>query len=230
MQAQKYSIKMWSPDERPREKLRMMGVQALSISELLAIILHSGTRSETAIDLARNVLATAGNNLTRLGRLTLRELQQIRGIGEARAMSILAAFELGRRRQADKLPLRKTIQNSHEMAGFLQNMLEDYRHEVFGVAFLNRANKVNHFEIISQGGISATVVDVKIIIRKALEHDATNMVLCHNHPSGSLKPSHADEAVTEKIKEAAAFFEIKVLDHLIISQEGYYSFADHGKM
>lgn len=230
MQAQKYSIKMWAKDERPREKLRMMGVQALSSAELLAILLHSGTKSETAIDLARNVLAAAANNLTQLGRLTLRDLQQVRGIGEARSMSILAAFELGRRRQADKLPPREIIRSSEEMAAFLQTMLQDYRHEIFGVVFMNRANKVNHFEIISQGGISATIVDTKIIMRKALEQDAANLVLCHNHPSGSLRPSAADDTMTQKIKEAAAFFDIKILDHLIISQEGYYSFADNGKI
>lgn len=230
MQAQKYSIKMWAKDERPREKLRMMGPQALSNTELLAILLHSGTKSETAIDLARNVLAAAANNLTQLGRHTLRDLQQVRGIGEARSMAILAAFELGRRRHADKPAPRSIIHSSEEMASFLQTMLEDYRHEIFGIVFLNRANKINHFEIVSQGGISATIVDTKIIVRKALEQDATNLVLCHNHPSGSLRPSAADETMTQKIQEAAAFFDIKVLDHLIISQEGYYSFADNGKI
>jgi len=230
MQAQKYSIKMLSKDERPREKLRMMGVQGLTNAELLAILLHSGTKSDTAIDLARHVLGISSNSLARLGRLTLRDLQQVRGIGEVRAMSILAAFELGRRRQADHSVPRTIIHNSKEMAEFLQTMLEDYRHEVFGVAFLNRANKVAHFEIISQGGIAATIVDTKIIIRKALEQDATSLVLFHNHPSGSLRPSTADESLTLKIQEAAGFFEIKVIDHLIISREGYYSFADNGQI
>lgn len=230
MQAQKYSIKQWAKDERPREKLRMLGASTLSNAELLAILLHSGTRTESALDLARNIMSGAGNDIVLLSKMPVKELQKIKGIGQARAMTIIAAFELGRRRQLSTSPARQIMRNSSEMAGFLKPLLEDYRHEVFGVVFLNRANKVNHFEIISQGGISATVVDTRIIIRKALEYDAVNLVLCHNHPSGNLRPSGADHSLTQKIKEAATFFEIKVLDHLIISQEGYYSFADQGEI
>lgn len=230
MQEQKYSIKMWSKDERPREKLRMIGAQSLSNSELLAILLQSGTRAQSAIDLARNVMLAGSNNMAQLGKLSIKDLQRIPGIGEARAMAIISAFELGRRRQVATPLVREVMHNSSDMANYLQAILQDYRHEVFGIVFLNRANKINHFEIISQGGISSTVVDTKIIIRKALEHDAVNLVLCHNHPSGNLRPSHADEQLTQKIKDAAAFFEIKVLDHLIISGEGYFSFADQGRI
>lgn len=228
MQEHKYSIKQWSKDDRPREKLLMTGAENLSNSELLAILIHNGTRQKTAVDLAKEILKMGKDNLSELGRLSVKELMKIKGIGEAKAITITAALELGRRRQS-ATPLEKLIvTNSGDIAHYLQTKIKDYRHEIFAVLFLNRANKINHFEIISEGGITGTVADPRIILRKALEEDAVNIILCHNHPSGSLKPSRADEELTKKIKEAARLLDITVLDHIIVSEDGYYSFADEG--
>jgi DNA repair protein RadC len=163
-----------------------------------------------------------------LGKLSIKDLTRIKGIGEAKAITIIAALELGRRRQATMHLEKSVISSSVDIADFLQTKLKDYRHEVFAVLFLNRANKINHFEIISEGGITGTVADPRIILRKALEEDAVNIILCHNHPSGSLKPSRADELLTTKIKEAARFLDISVMDHIIVSESGYFSFADEG--
>jgi DNA repair protein RadC len=228
MQEHKYSIKQWAKDDRPREKLRINGAEHLSNSELLAILIHNGSKEKTAVDLAKEVLKLGKDNLIELGKLSLTELMKIKGIGEAKAITIVAALELGRRRQIAS-PLGKSlIKNSNDIADYLKTKLKDYRHEVFAVLFLNRANKINHFEIVSEGGITGTVADPRIILRKALEQDAVNIILCHNHPSGSLKPSRADEQLTSKIKEAAKFLDITVLDHVIVSEDGYYSFADEG--
>ncbi len=228
MQEHKYSIKHWAKDDRPREKLLLNGAENLSNSELLAILIHNGSREKSAVDLAKEVLKLGKDNLSELGRLSIKELMKIKGIGEAKAITIAAALELGRRRQSAN-PLQKTIiSTSRDIAGYLQVRLKDYRHEVFAVLFLNRANKINHFEIISEGGITGTVADPRVILRKALEEDAVNIILCHNHPSGSLKPSRADEQLTTKIKEAARLLDIAVIDHIIVSETGYYSFADEG--
>jgi DNA repair protein RadC len=228
MQEQKYSIKQWSKDDRPREKLLSTGAENLSNSELLAILIHNGTRQKTAVDLAKEILKLGKDNLVELGKLSIKELMKIKGIGEAKAITIAAALELGRRRQASA-PLEKHIvRSSGDIARYLQTRLKDHRHEVFAVLFLNRANKINHFEIISEGGITGTVADPRIILRKALEEDAVNIILCHNHPSGSLKPSRLDEELTRKIKDAAMLFDISVVDHIIVSENGYYSFADEG--
>ena len=228
MQEHKYSIKQWSKDDRPREKLLSAGAENLSNSELLAILIHNGTPQKTAVDLAKDVLKLGKDNLVEMGKLSVKELMKIKGIGEAKAITISAALELGRRRQAAS-PLDKLIVgNSRDIASYLQTKLKDHRHEVFAVLFLNRANKINHFEIVSEGGITGTVADPRIILRKALEEDAVNIILCHNHPSGSLRPSRADEDLTKKIKEAARLLDITVLDHIIVSENGYYSFADEG--
>jgi DNA repair protein RadC len=228
MQEQKYSIKQWAKDDRPREKLLLNGAESLSHSELLAILIHNGTKTKTAVDLAKEILKLGKDNLNELGKLSVKELMKIKGIGEAKAITIAAALELGRRRQSS-IALEKTIVlNSSDIAAYLQNKLKDHRHEVFAVLFLNRANKINHFEIISKGGITGTVADPRIILKKALEEDAVNIVLCHNHPSGSLKPSRQDEELTHKIKEAARYFDIQVLDHIIVSDMGYFSFSDEG--
>jgi len=228
MQEHKYSIKEWAKDDRPREKLLSSGAENLSHSELLAILIHNGTREKTAVDLAKEVLKLGKDNLAELGKLTVKELMKIKGIGEAKAITIAAALELGRRRQATAALEKSIVSNSGDIARFLQTKLKDHRREVFGVLFLNRANKINHFEIVSEGGITGTVADPRVILRKALEQDAVNIILCHNHPSGSLKPSRADEQLTAKIKEAAGYLDIKVLDHIIVSEDGYYSFADEG--
>ena len=228
MQAEKYSIKEWPEDDRPREKLLSKTTIALSDSELPAILINNGIKNKSALDLAKDILSRVNNNLNQLGKLTVNELMKTKGIGKSKAVTISAAMELGRRRNS-MLPLEKPIiKDSHELAKYLQVMLQDHRREVFAVVFLNRANKINHFEIISQGGITGTVADPRIILKKALEEDAVNIILCHNHPSGNLQPSKADEDLTLKIKEAAKYFDIKVLDHIIVSDEGYFSFADEG--
>lgn len=228
MQEHKYSIKHWAKDDRPIEKLLVHGSQNLSNSELLAILINTGSRDKTAVDLAKDLLRLGKNNLGELAKLSAKEMMKIKGIGEVKALTIMAALELGKRRQLTA-PLDKVVvTNSNELAFYLQTRLKDYRHEVFAVLFLNRANKINHFEIVSEGGITGTVADPRIILRKALEHDAVNIILCHNHPSGSLKPSRADEQLTVKIKEAARFFDIIVVDHIIVSEVGYFSFADEG--
>jgi DNA repair protein RadC len=228
MQANNYSIKDWAAGDRPREKLLAKGADILSDSELLAILINYGTRDKSAVELAREILRLGRDNLLELGKLSIAELMKIKGIGEAKAITIKAALELGRRRQAAAALVKNVIVSSNDIAIFLETSLKDYRHEVFGVVFLNRANKVNHFEIISQGGLTGTVADPRIILKKALESDAISLILCHNHPSGSLKPSRADEELTLKIKEAARYFDIKVLDHIIIGDDGYFSFADEG--
>jgi len=228
MQEQKYSIKQWAKDDRPREKLLSKGPITLSNSELIAILINHGTKEKSAVELAQEVLRIGKENLNELGKLSVKELMRIKGIGEAKAISIVAAMELGRRRQATTYREKFVITSSTDVANYLQTLLKDYKHEVFAVLFLNRSNKINHFQIISEGGITGTVADPRIILKKALEEDAVSIILCHNHPSGSLKPSKADRELTFKIKEAAKYFDIKVLDHLIVSDDGYYSFADEG--
>lgn len=228
MQEQNHPIKAWAKDDQPREKLLSKGAAALSNSELLAILIINGTRQKSAVELAQEVLQSGKNNLLELGKLSVKDLMRIKGIGEAKAVSIVAALELGRRRQASASLEKPVVTSSADIATYLQTSLRDYRHEVFAVVFLNRANKINHFKIISEGGITGTVADPRIILKKALEEEAVSIILCHNHPSGSLRPSKADEELTYKIKEAARYFDIHVLDHLIVSDEGYYSFADEG--
>ena len=228
MQEHKYSIKQWSKDDRPREKLLYSGAENLSHSELLAILIHNGTRQRSALDLAKDVLKLGQDNLVELRKLSIKDLMKIKGIREAKAITIAAALELGRRRQAASSLNNTLVKTSSDIAAYMQTRLKDYRHEVFAVLYLNRANKINHFEIISEGGITGTVADPRIILRRALEEDAVNLILCHNHPSGSLKPSRADEQLTAKIKEAAKFLDITVLDHIIVSDDGFFSFADEG--
>jgi len=222
------SIKNWAVDDRPREKLLSKSPESLSDSELLAILIGNGTRQKSAVDLAREVLLLGKNNLNELGRLSLKDLQKVKGIGEAKSITISAALELGRRRQGALLLDKPVIKESRDIASYLQTRFRDLPYEVFAAIFLNRANRINHFEIVSQGGITGTVADPRIILKKALEQEAVSIILCHNHPSGSLRPSRADEELTQKIKEAARYFDIKVIDHIIVSERGYYSFADEG--
>ena len=222
------SIKNWAADDRPREKLLNKGAPALSNSELIAILLNNGSKNKSAVQLAKEILKLGQDNLNELGKLSLKEFKQIKGIGEAKSIIIAAALELGRRRQASASLEKPVVRSSREIAEYLQALIKDYSYEVFAVVFLNRANKINHFEIISRGGITGTVADPRIILKKALEEDATSIVLCHNHPSGSLIPCASDEDLTKKIKLAAAYFDIKVIDHIIVSEDGYYSFADEG--
>lgn len=228
MQAQKYSIRQWAKDDRPREKLRSKGAENLSDSELLAILIHNGTRDKSAVDLAKEVLQLGKNSLNGLGKLSVKDMTRVKGIGDAKAITIAAALEIGRRRQAGSSLEKPVVKYSREIAEYLQALLKDHHHEVFIAVFLNRANRINHYEIISEGGITGTVADPRIILRKALEEDAVSIILCHNHPSGNLLPSRADEELTHKIKEASKYFDIKLLDHIIVSEDGYYSFADEG--
>jgi DNA repair protein RadC len=230
MQAEKYSIKHWAKDDRPREKLLSKSAAALSDSELLAILIHHGSRDKSALDLAREVLLLGKNNLNEVAKLSVSQFMSIKGIGQAKAVALAAALELGRRRQAGSLLDKPALKDSREVAIYMQSVLMDQPNELFAVLFLNQANRVIHYEIISEGGITGTVADPRIILKKALEKNAVSLILCHNHPSGSLKPSRADEELTYKIKEAAKYFDIKVLDHLIVSEEGYFSFADEGKL
>jgi DNA repair protein RadC len=222
------SIKNWAADDRPREKMVNKGAAILSNSELIAILINNGSKDKSAVDLAKEVLRLGSDNLNELGKLTLKDFQKIKGIGIAKAITIAAALELGRRRQAAATLDKPVVQSSKDIAQYLKALLKDFTYEVFAVLFLNQANKINHFEIVSRGGITGTVADPRIILKKALEHDATSIVLSHNHPSGSLKPSKADEVLTQKIKAAAQYFDIKVIDHIIVSEEGFYSFADEG--
>jgi len=228
MQEKKYSIKFWAKDDRPREKLLSKGPENLSDSELLAILISNGNKIKSAVELARDVLRLGKDNLNELGKLNVKEITRVNGIGEAKAIAIVAALEIGRRRQAMSYVEKPVVTSSKDVALFLQSKFRDHRHEVFAVVFLNRTNKINNFKVISEGGITGTVADPRIILKKALEEDAVSLILCHNHPSGSLKPSKADEDLTQKIKEAARYFDIKVTDHIIVSEVGYYSFADEG--
>ena len=225
----KLSIKEWAEDDRPREKLILKGASSLSNSELLAILINNGTKDKTAVDLAKELLTAVNNDLQKLGKLSVQEYLQlkIKGLGTAKSITIAAALELGIRRDS-AAQKRTTILSSTDIAGYLRAQLQYKKQEVFAVVFLNRANKILHHEIISEGGITGTVADPRIILKKALEHNATAIILSHNHPSGNLKPSRQDQELTYKIKEAAKYFDIIITDHIIVSDEGYFSFADEG--
>jgi len=223
------TIKHWAEDDRPREKMLLKGIDALSNAELLAILINNGTRDKSAVDVAKELLAAVNNDLQQLGKLSIKEILnlKVKGIGEAKAISIATAIELGIRKDA-AYKKKEVILKSKDIADFLHAKLQHKKHEVFAVIFLNMANKINHYEVISEGGIAGTVADPRIILKKALAHDATSIILCHNHPSGSIKPSRADEEITKRIRDAAMLLDIKVLDHIIVSEEGYFSFADEG--
>jgi len=223
------SIKNWAQDDRPREKMMLKGIETLSNAELLAILINNGTKDKSAVDVAKELLSAVNHDLQHVGKLSVKEILKlkVKGIGEAKAIIIAAALELGVRRDA-AFKKKDVVIHSKDIAEYLKAKLQYKKHEVFAVIFLNRSNKVNHFEIVSEGGITGTVADPRIILKKALSYDAVSLVLCHNHPSGSVKPSRQDEDLTHKMKEAAKFFDILVLDHIIVSEEGYYSFADEG--
>jgi DNA repair protein RadC len=225
----KTSIKNWAIDDQPREKLLLKGAETLSVAELLAVILNNGTKHQTALDLAKELMQHVHNNLQNLGNSSVSEIinLKIKGLGKAKAISIVAALELGIRRSV-VIKKKITIKQSSDIAAYLQAQIGYKQKEVFVVVYLNRANKIIHFEIISEGGITGTVADPRIILKKALDHRAVSMILSHNHPSGNLLPSKADEQLTAKIKAAASYLDIQVVDHIIVSEEGYYSFADEG--
>ncbi len=225
------TIKAWAEEDRPREKMLNKGKQSLSDAELLAILLGSGSREETAVGLAQRVLKSVENNLNELGKRSLPELMRFKGIGEAKAISIAAALELGRRRQLSEIIDRPQVKSSKDAFNFIAPVLLDLDHEEFWILLLNRANRIISRQKISAGGVSGTVVDAKIIFRTTLEiAPASSIILCHNHPSGNLRPSQADIDITRKLKKAGETLDIAVLDHLIIAGTGYYSFADEGQL
>ncbi len=223
------SIKDWSEDDRPREKMIGQGPDSLSTAEVLAILINNGTRSKSALDLAKELLAENGNSLHRLSRMTLKDLQLIKGIGPAKAVVIKAALQLAVKKEQEILN-RDVIASSKDIKNYLQTRFGNENREHFIVIYLNRRNRVIASEVVSSGGINGTVVDPRIVIRRALEEHATSLILGHNHPSGNTRPSRQDVELTQKIKSAANFFDIKVLDHLIVSDEGFYSFADEGEL
>ncbi|MFC5196541.1 MULTISPECIES: RadC family protein [Bizionia] len=220
------SIKNWSQDDQPREKLRDKGKAALSDAELVAIIIGSGNRDESALDLCKRILASVDNNLNQLGKLSIKQLMDFKGIGEAKAISIAAAMELGRRRRGEEALERKKITSSVSVFELMQPIIGELPHEEFWIIYLNNANKVIQKQQLSKGGITGTLVDVRLVLKNALEFGAVGIILAHNHPSGTLKPSEADKQITQKLKKAGESLDIKVLDHLIVTEKAYFSFAD----
>ncbi|WP_158845058.1 RadC family protein [Algibacter sp. L1A34] len=221
-----FSIKNWSQDDQPREKLLYKGKSALSDAELVAILIGSGNREESAVALCKRILASTENNLSALGRLSIKQLIGFKGIGEAKAISIIAALELGRRRRGEEALEKKKITSSKSVFELMQPIIGELEHEEFWIIYLNNSNKVIHKNQLSKGGITGTLVDVRLVLKSALEVGALGLILSHNHPSGTLKPSEADKNITEKLKIAAQSLDIKVLDHLIITEKAYFSFAD----
>ncbi len=223
-------ITEWAVEDRPRERLWQKGPSSLSDAELIAILIGSGTRNKSAVDLAHELLALADNSLQELGKLSISGIKKLKGIGEAKAVTIAAALELGRRRKMAEAADNPQIRSSADIFNIFSPLMEDLPHEEFWILFLNRANKVMGRMKISQGGVSGTVTDVRIVMKKAIESLASGLVICHNHPSGNTSPSDADIRITQKIKEAGALMDIQLLDHLIICGKNYYSFADNGAL
>jgi DNA repair protein RadC len=230
MQKNATSIKNWAEDDRPREKLLLKGKNALSDAELIAILIGSGNQEETAVDLSKRILQGSDNSIAALSRLTVKDLMKFKGIGEAKALSITAALELGRRRREEEALSKQQIIGSKDVFDIFHPVLADLTYEEFWILLLNKANKVIGKFSISEGGLSGTVADPVKIFRKAIENNAVGMILCHNHPSGNLKPSDADIKLTQKMKDGGKFLDISVLDHIIIGEEKYLSFADEGLM
>jgi len=225
-----FSIKHWAEDDRPREKLRLKGKIALSDAELLAILLGSGNRTESAVELAKHILKKAGDNLIELSRLGIPELMEFKGVGEAKAITIIAAMELGKRRNEAEVLVKEKISNSRDAFEIFRSSMGDQPYESFWIILLNKANKVLRKCSISEGGVSGTVVDPKKIFKIALDHHASSIILGHNHPSGNINPSEADQKITKKIRDAGMMLDVAVLDHLIIGDDKYYSFADEGTL
>ena len=224
-----FTIKSWSDHDKPREKLLNKGSLSLSDAELIAILIGSGNREESAVKLCQRILASVDNNLSELGKLSIKQLMEFKGIGEDKAITIVAALELGRRRRGEEALNKKKITSSASVFELMQPIIGELPHEEFWIVYLNNSNKVIQKHQLSKGGITGTMVDVRLVLKTALEVGATGIILAHNHPSGTLKPSEADKQLTNKIKKAADFFDVKVLDHLIITPDGsFYSFSDNG--
>lgn len=227
-QYQPQTITLWAAEDRPREKMLLKGITALSDAELLAILIGSGTFGESAVALAQRILSSVDNNLHELGRCSIKDLQKFKGIGEAKGVAIAAALEIGRRRQLSDLRQRPRISCSRDAFNVIAALLSDLHHEEFWLLLLNRANEVFARERLSIGGTSGTVVDLKLVLKTALEARASGFIAVHNHPSGNLEPSRADIELTEKLKQGGRILDLPMLDHLIVSERGYYSFADEG--
>ena len=221
-----FSIKNWSEEDRPREKLLAKGKVSLTDSELLAILIGSGNRNESAVALCKRILASVNHNLNALGKLSVAQLQEFKGIGEAKAIGIVAALEFGRRRRTEEMVILDKVNSSKSVFNIMQPIIGDLQHEEFWVLFLNNSNTIIHKEQMSKGGITSTVVDVRLVLKKALELSAVALVLCHNHPSGTLTISKADKSITKKIKQASDALDIVLIDHIIITENNYTSFAD----
>lgn len=221
-------INQWAEDDRPREKFLLKGKSTLSDSELLAILIGSGSRNESAVQLCQRILASANNNLNHLGKLSAQQLMQFKGIGEAKAITIAAALELGRRRRDEEVQELTKITSSKAVFEIMQPIIGELPHEEFWVLYLNNSNKVIYKSQISKGGITGTVVDTRLVFKTALEHHATSVILSHNHPSGKLQASDADKQITKKLQEAGKHLDILVLDHIIVTEINYFSFADEG--
>lgn len=222
-------IKQWAEDDRPREKMMQQGAAALSKAELLAILINHGTRSRSAIELARDLLDSCGGNINRLSKMSVAEIQRIKGIGPAKAVTIKAALELGIRKETDRINIKKeVIRSSKQAADYLQQILMDSPMECLVAIFMNAGRRVLDMATFSQGGLTATIVDIRLIAKRALELGATAVLISHNHPSGNLVPSQADKAITEKIKRGLKELDIELADHIIVSEEGFYSFSDAG--
>lgn len=230
MEKSNFPITHWSEDDKPREKLMLKGKIALSDGELIAILIGSGNRSESAVELSKRILASVDNNLNALGKLSIQQLMTFKGIGEAKAISIIAAMELGRRRRTEEAVELKKITSSKSIFELMQPIIGELSHEEFWIIYLNNSNKVISKSQLSKGGITGTVVDTRLVFKSAIENGAVSVILVHNHPSGTLVASEADKQITKKIKLAGESLDIKVLDHLIVTETNYFSFADEGML
>lgn len=226
MEHQKITIKQWAEDDRPREKLMLKGKTSLSDAELLAILIGSGHREESAVELCKRILAMYNNNLSVLAKQSISKLTAFKGIGEAKAIAIIAALEIGQRRRLSERIVEPIINTSSDVFELISPIIGDLEHEEFWVLYLNNSNKVKFKSPLSKGGITGTVVDIRLLFQTALEQKAVGIILTHNHPSGKVKPSDADIQITKKIKEAGRIMDIQLLDHLIVTEYSYYSFAD----
>lgn len=230
MAEERLTIKKWSEDDRPREKLIEKGPAALSNAELIAILIGSGNRHETAVDVAKKLLNLAENNINTLGKKSLSELTRLNGIGPAKAINIIAALELGKRRKLSEILVKEKITSSSDVFNIMQYIIGDLPHEEFWILLTSRSNKLLEKIKISQGGISGTVVDIRLILRPAIEKQASGIILCHNHPSGNKQASEHDKAVTAKLAAACKVMDIQLLDHVIVANNTFLSFADEGMM
>ncbi len=227
---EKLTIKSWSLHDRPREKLLHKGKKIVSNAELIAILIGSGNREESAVTLSKKILAHVNNNLNNLAKLSIADLMKFKGIGEAKAIAIITALELGKRRHFETTEIVPKITCSNDVNKLMVPLIGDLNHEEFWVLYLNNSNKVIFKQQLSKGGLTATIVDIRLVYKKAIELSAVGMIVCHNHPSGKLKPSNADIQLTQKIKEAGVTLDIKLLDHLIVTEKNYFSFADEGML